>query len=397
MRYKLLAFALLSSIFLSVTPVYADGQLSRITKSVNEAQSKVKSIEADLTAKSKVLTDKNKALENAQKILTSNQADKTQAAEQLSQAKEKLEKAQSDLSNTKNKLQKTIDRRDSKDKAIEQRDNALRDSWNLAKLKDGWSGMVNLVQNKDSELIALTKDRDRYNEQIKQEMSDVDTAQELVDREQTRYNHQLTIESKFKKSLNERTSAVKTAADAQSKAEQEVLRVKSDLDKAKETLNEFTSKKQDVEKNLAKYAIGNVDSKFTDEEDVALFNQVKDKHDPGNEGLTTHTRQMRNFIMAKFNVTNAGGVRDDDDDGTGHGHGSGLAVDFMADKETGDKIAKYIENNFDVLDVYYQIWEQRYFMNMRNIYGPANTWNKMPDRGGTTANHYDHVHVSFAK
>ena len=397
MRYKLLAFALLSSIFLSVTSVYADGQLSRITKSVNEAQSKVKSIEADLTAKSKVLIDKNKALENAQKILTSNQADKTQAATQLSEAKGKLEKAQSDLSNTKSKLQKTIDKRDSKDKAIEQRDNALRDSWNLAKLKDGWRGMVNFVQNKDPELINLTKDRDRYNEQIKQEMSDVDTAQELVDRQQTRYNHQLTIESKFKKSLNERTSAVKTAADAQSKAEQEVLRVKSDLDKAKETLNEFTSKKQDVEKNLAKYAIGNADSKFTDEEDVALFNQVKDKHDPGNEGLTTHTRQMRNFIMAKFNVTNAGGVRDDDDDGTGHGHGSGLAVDFMADKETGDKIAKYIENNFDVLDVYYQIWEQRYFMNMRNIYGPANTWNKMPDRGGTTANHYDHVHVSFAK
>lgn len=256
--------------------------------------------------------------------------------------------------------------------------------------------MVNLVQNKDPELISLTKDRDRYNEQIKQEMSDVDTAQELVDREQTRYNHQLTIDSKFKKSLSERMNAVKTATDAQSKAEQEVSQTKADLDKAKETLNEFTLKKQDVEKNLAKYAVGNADSKFTDEEDVALFNQVKDKQDAGNEGLTTHTRQMRNFIMAKFNVTNAGGVRNDDD-GTGHGHGSGLAVDFMADKETGDKIAKYIENNFDALDVYYLIWEQRYFMNMRNIYGHANTWNKMPDRGGVTANHYDHVHVSFAR
>ena len=341
MRYKLLAFALLSSVFLSVTPVYADGQLSRITKSVNEAQSKVKSIEADLTAKSKVLADKNKALENAQKILTSNQADKSQAVAQLSEAKEKLEKAQSNLSNIKNKLQKTIDKRDSKDKAIEQRDDALRDSWNLAKLKNGWNGMVNLVQNKDPELISLTKDRDRYNEQIKQEMSDVDTAQELVNREQTRYNHQLTIDSKFKKSLSERMNAVKTATDAQSKAEQEVSQTKADLDKAKETLNEFTLKKQDVEKNLAKYAVGNADSKFTDEEDVALFNQVKDKQDAGNEGLTTHTRQMRNFIMAKFNVTNAGGVRNDDD-GTGHGHGSGLAVDFMADKETGDKIAKYI-------------------------------------------------------
>ena len=41
-----------------------------------------------------------------------------------------------------------------------------------------------------------------------------------------------------------------------------------------------------------------------DEEDVVLFNQVKNKQDAGNEGLTTYTRQMRNFIMAKFNVTN---------------------------------------------------------------------------------------------
>ena len=396
MRYKLITFAVISSLLLSATPVYADGQLSRITKSVNEAQTKVKTIEVDLTAKSKVLADKTKDLENAQKVLTSNQTDRTDAATQLGIAKEKLEKAQSDLSKAKNTLQKTIDKRDSKDKAIEQRDNGLRDSWNLAKLKNGWSGMVNLVQNKDPELITLTKDRDRYNEEIKQEMSDVDTAQELVDREQTRYNHQLTIESKFKRSLNERMNAVKTATDAKSKAEQEVSQTKSDLDKAKETLNELTSKKQDVEKNLAKYAVGNADSKFTDEEDVALFNQVKDKQDAGNEGLTAHTRQMRNFIMAKFNVINAGGVRNDDD-GTGHGHGSGLAVDFMVDKETGDKIAKYIENNFDELDVYYVIWEQRYFMDMRNIYGPANTWNKMPDRGGATANHYDHVHVSFAK
>ena len=80
MRYKLIAFVLLSGLFLSTTSVYADGQLSRITKSVNEAQTKVKTIEADLTAKSKVLADKNKAVENAQKILTSNKADKTQAS-----------------------------------------------------------------------------------------------------------------------------------------------------------------------------------------------------------------------------------------------------------------------------------------------------------------------------
>ena len=112
--------------------------------------------------------------------------------------------------------------------------------------------------------------------------------------------------------------------------------------------------------------------------------------------IQTSTKSLHQFMTNLKLLTNAGGFRNDDD-GTGHGHGTGLAVDFMADKETGDKIAKYIENNFDALDVYYVIWEQRYFMNMRNIYGPANNWNKMPDRGGATANHYDHVHVSFAK
>jgi hypothetical protein len=36
-------------------------------------------------------------------------------------------------------------------------------------------------------------------------------------------------------------------------------------------------------------------------------------------------------------------------------------------------------------------------MPQNNIYGPENTWNLMPNRGGVTANHYDHVHVSFVK
>ena len=63
--------------------------------------------------------------------------------------------------------------------------------------------------------------------------------------------------------------------------------------------------------------------------------------DSGDEGLTTHTRQMRHFLMAKFGISDASGVRPDDD-GTGHGHGSGLAVDFMADKATGDALSAYV-------------------------------------------------------
>lgn len=43
----------------------------------------------------------------------------------------------------------------------------------------------------------------------------------------------------------------------------------------------------------------------------------------------------------------------------------------------------------------YIIWKQRFYAPVNNIYGPANTWNEMPDRGSVTENHYDHVHVSF--
>ena len=85
------------------------------------------------------------------------------------------------------------------------------------------------------------------------------------------------------------------------------------------------------------------------------------------------------------------------DDGTEHG--TGMSVDFMVpvDSAQGDQLAEYLTKNMNELDVYYVIWKQIFYMLQSNIYGPANTLNLMPDRGGATANHYDHVHVSFVK
>ena len=87
------------------------------------------------------------------------------------------------------------------------------------------------------------------------------------------------------------------------------------------------------------------------------------------------------------------------DDGTRHGHGTGMSVDFMVlvGSAQGDQLAEYLTKNMNELGVYYIIWNQRFYMPQYNIYGSANTWNLMPDRGGVTANHYDHVHVSFIK
>ena len=121
--------------------------------------------------------------------------------------------------------------------------------------------------------------------------------------------------------------------------------------------------------------------------------------DPAMNGLTPHTKKMKVALAKKFGITSFSLFRAGDDDGTGHGHNSGMAVDFMVpvNSAQGDQLAEYLTKHMDELGVYYVIWKQRFYMPQQNIYGPANTWNIMPNRGGVTANHYDHVHVSFKK
>ena len=121
--------------------------------------------------------------------------------------------------------------------------------------------------------------------------------------------------------------------------------------------------------------------------------------DPAMNGLTPHTKKMKVALAKKFGITSFSLFRAGDDDGTGHGHNSGMAVDFMVPVGSvqGDQLAEYLTKNMNELGVYYIIWKQRFYMPQNNIYGPANTWNLMPNRGGVTANHYDHVHVSFVK
>lgn len=70
-------------------------------------------------------------------------------------------------------------------------------------------------------------------------------------------------------------------------------------------------------------------------------------------------------------------------------HPSGLAADFMVDRATGDSLAACALENRDALGISYVIWEQQ--INF------GNGWEPMEDRGGDTANHFDHVHVSFDK
>lgn len=114
---------------------------------------------------------------------------------------------------------------------------------------------------------------------------------------------------------------------------------------------------------------------------------------PTDPNLQPQAEAFRQEIAAKFGITNIGGYREGDPED----HGQGLAVDVMVptNSELGDQVAQYAIDNMDRAGISYIIWKQQFYMPVNNIYGPANTWNQMPDRGGDTANHNDHVHISF--
>lgn len=57
------------------------------------------------------------------------------------------------------------------------------------------------------------------------------------------------------------------------------------------------------------------------------------------------------------------------------------------DNALGDQVAQFTLDHQTEHGVWYLIWQQRY--------NDGSGWDPMADRGSLTANHYDHVHVSF--
>ena len=112
-----------------------------------------------------------------------------------------------------------------------------------------------------------------------------------------------------------------------------------------------------------------------------------------NAGLQPQTAAFKEEIANLFGITSLSGYRP----GDSGDHGKGLAIDFMVPEssELGDKIAEYAIQNMASRGISYIIWKQRFYAPFDSKYGPANTWNPMPDRGSVTENHYDHVHVSM--
>ncbi|TDD23936.1 SH3 domain-containing protein [Kribbella turkmenica] len=106
------------------------------------------------------------------------------------------------------------------------------------------------------------------------------------------------------------------------------------------------------------------------------------------DGLTQDAIRVHRAVCAKFpDITSYGGLRAGD---SGSEHSTGRALDIMVTGSRGDEIADWLRANYKKLGISELIWEQKIWTVQRGSEG----WRGMEDRGGATANHMDHVHVS---
>ncbi|MEV6153120.1 hypothetical protein AB0L53_22505 [Nonomuraea sp. NPDC052129] len=174
---------------------------------------------------------------------------------------------------------------------------------------------------------------------------------------------------------NERISKVQSIQALIDKAAEAKRTAGEKIDKLKKEIKTMQGKRREIERLLAKYG----------------FQQPG-----GSSGLTPRLIAVRAEIMRNFPMPYGVGCLRPGDPGE---HGKGRACDFMmssggraatgADADRGDALAEWLIKNGPRIGVMYIIWKQRYY-DIRSGGG----WDPMSDRGGVTANHYDHVHVS---
>ncbi|GAB2935237.1 hypothetical protein ACFMQL_06975 [Nonomuraea fastidiosa] len=174
---------------------------------------------------------------------------------------------------------------------------------------------------------------------------------------------------------NERAQRVASIKRLIAKSNQAKINANKKVENLRKEIKRLQSRRSEVQKLLAKYG----------------FQQ------PGSSsGLTPRMVAVRAEIMANFPMKYGVGCLRPGDPGE---HGKGRACDFMmsrggtmatgADEAIGDALANWLIKNGARIGVMYIIWKQRYY-DIRSGGG----WDPMSDRGGVTANHYDHVHVS---
>jgi hypothetical protein len=95
--------------------------------------------------------------------------------------------------------------------------------------------------------------------------------------------------------------------------------------------------------------------------------------------------KVHEAVCANFpSITSYGTFRGDGE------HAEGRAVDVMTSGSTGWDIAEFLRANASALGIEYIIYSQ----NIWSVERGGEGWRSMSDRGSTTANHYDHVHVT---
>ncbi|WP_240197491.1 coiled-coil domain-containing protein [Nonomuraea lactucae] len=116
----------------------------------------------------------------------------------------------------------------------------------------------------------------------------------------------------------------------------------------------------------------------------------------GSDHITPRMRLVKSLVAERFDVPyGIGCYRAIQDGGE---HPLGRACDFMlsrggampsaAEVRRGDEIAAWAIKNAKRLAIMYIIYRQRIW------HARTGTWRVMSDRGGATANHYDHPHIS---
>lgn len=102
-------------------------------------------------------------------------------------------------------------------------------------------------------------------------------------------------------------------------------------------------------------------------------------------GVSPNIKLVHQAVCANFpELTSYGTFRSDGE------HSQGIAIDIMVSGDRGWQVAEFVRANYAELGVSYVIYSQ----NIWSVERSGEGWRGMEDRGSTTANHYDHVHVT---
>jgi hypothetical protein len=103
-------------------------------------------------------------------------------------------------------------------------------------------------------------------------------------------------------------------------------------------------------------------------------------------GVSSNIAAIHQAVCSSWpQISTYGTLRADSGD-----HGSGRAVDIMVSGSSAWEVAEFLRANYGSFGI-------NYVIHARNIWSvdrAGEGWRGMEDRGSTTANHYDHVHVS---